>query len=293
MGDLPVEISVVLISFNGEEFIEDCLSSVYESLKPYSSEVIIVDNNSADGTIDLVKKDYSDSILIQNNENRGFAPAVNQGLKRAEGKYVLILNQDTKIVDDAIGKLKRRMEGDNKVGSIGPKFIGFDGNLQKASRAFPRYRDIIYELTGLSRLFSGSKIFSRWKMGWFDHESEAEVDQPMGAALMITKRIVKEVGLFDERFPIFLNDVDYCRRIQEAGYRNLYYPDAVVMHYVGGSTRKNKPAMIIESHRSMYDYFKKYSKGIIFRAGLIPMKLLLFLSGRIRAALARHRQLSD
>ncbi|MFH2037765.1 MAG: glycosyltransferase family 2 protein, partial [Candidatus Zixiibacteriota bacterium] len=259
-GD-SIKISVVVISFNGKRFIEDCLSSTIASFTTQNHEIIIIDNGSIDGSPDIIKSKFPELTLIENNQNLGFAPAVNQGLNAANGEYILILNQDTKIQDKAIEKLAERMKNDKLIGSIGPKFIGFDGQLQKCARAFPRYRDLLWQYAGLSGLFPQSKIFSNWKMGWFDHLSEREVDQPMGAALMITRKTVERVGYFDESFGIFFNDVDYCRRIREAGLKNLYYPSAVVAHYVGGSTEKMRPQMIRESHRSMYRYFKKYGRG--------------------------------
>ncbi len=286
MNTDTVFISVVIISFNGLDFIEDCVSSVIDSLKGITYEVIVIDNASSDGTVQILQSQFPGVRLIQNEINYGFARAVNQGLAIAGGEYILILNQDTRIVDQAIVKLAERMRQDDTIGTIGPKFIGFDGKLQKCGRAFPEYRDLLWEFTGLSRLFPKSRVFSRWKMGWFDHLTEMEIDQPMGAALMVSRQAVKKVGDFDEGFGMFFNDVDFCRRIMENGYRKLYYPDAVIMHYVGGSTEKMKPKMVLESHRAMYRYFKKYSRGIRSLPGLYFWGLMLFIAAYIRAGLA-------
>lgn len=255
-----IKISVVLISYNGREFINDCLMTTIESLKGVSSEIIVIDNASSDETIEIMESNFPEARIVKNGTNLGFAKAVNQGFDEAGGEYVFLLNQDTKIVGDAIQRLMQKMASDSRIGTIGPKFIGFDGKLQHSARAFPRYRDLLYEFTGLSYLFRRSKIFAAWKMGWFDHLTEREVDQPMGAALLIRRSVIDKVGRFDESFGIFFNDVDFCRRVREAGYVNLYYPEAVVEHFVGGSTRKNKARMILESHRAMYKYFKKYTK---------------------------------
>jgi GT2 family glycosyltransferase len=276
-------ISVVVISYNGIEFIDDCLSSTVSSLAGEASEIIVIDNASSDGTVELIKGKYPQVTLIQNESNLGFARAVNQGFERTTAEYILILNQDTKIIADAISKLAERMELDPRIGTIGPKFVGFDGRLQKSARAFPRYRDLLFEFTGLSYLFPKSKTFNNWKMGWFDHLSEMEVDQPMGAALMVRRELLDKAGGFDESFGIFFNDVDFCRRIKEAGYVNLYYPEAVVAHFVGGSTRKKRARMIIESHRSMYRYFAKYAGKTGARLPLYFWGAILYVSGLIRA----------
>lgn len=283
MKRIERRISVVVISYNGIEFIDDCLSTTVSSLAGTASEVIVIDNASSDGTVELIKNKYPQMMLIQNENNLGFARAVNQGFEQAAGEYILILNQDTKIIGDAISRLADRMEYNQAIGTIGPKFVGFDGRLQKSIRAFPQYRDLFFEFTGLSYVFPKSKIFGNWKMGWFDHLTEMEVDQPMGAALMIRRQMLDRVGGFDESFGIFFNDVDFCRRVKEAGYVNLYYPEAVVAHFVGGSTRKRRAPMIIESHRSMYRYFAKYARKTGSRALLYFWGAILYVTAVVRA----------
>jgi GT2 family glycosyltransferase len=291
MAEFGCKVSVVIISFNGIEFIDGCVASVLKSIEGVSGEVIIVDNGSVDGTVELIKKKYPSVRWIQNEKNLGFARAVNQGLGRAAGEFILLLNQDTRIRGRAIPLMMARLKKDKQVGLIGPKFVGFDGRLQQSCRAFPRYRDLFYEMTGLSYLFPRSKIFSQWKMGWFDHQSERAVDQPMGAAIMIKREALQRIGLMDESFGMFFNDVDFCRRIISAGFTNLYYPEAVVEHFVGGSTRRVKPKMIIESHRSMYRYFRKYNRGIWSLPGLYFWGMMLYLSAIVRAGFYRllHR----
>jgi GT2 family glycosyltransferase len=276
-------ISAIIISYDGIDYIDDCISSLIESLTGTNYEIIDIDNGSQDGTVELIKSKYTEVRLIENKGNLGFARAVNQGLEIANGEYILILNQDTKIIDRAVIKLAERMKEDADIGAIGPKFIGPDGTTQKSARAFPRYRDLFYQFTGMAYIFSHSKIFSRWKMGWFDHEMEMTVDQPMGAALMIRREIINKIGFLDIDFPIFFNDVDYCRRIKEAGYINLYYPEAVIMHHVGTSTRKRKASMIMQSHKSMYKYFRKYNQNLISRPLLYFWGAALFITGVIRA----------
>lgn len=261
MTSQKYKISVIVISYNGMEFIYDCLETVKLSLEAIEAEIIVVDNGSTDGTVELIKNKFPNINLVENKENLGFARAANQGFDKAQGKFILLLNQDTRIRNYAIIKLAGRMESDSNIGTIGPQFVGFDGRLQKACRSFPRYRDFLYIIFGMSALFPDSKIFSHWKMGWFDHMSEREVDQPMGAALMIRKSILEELGSFDEQFRIFFNDVDFCRRIKSSGYINLYYPSAVIEHYYGGTIRTMKSKMVLEWHRALSKYFIKYGRG--------------------------------
>ncbi|RME22995.1 MAG: glycosyltransferase family 2 protein, partial [Candidatus Zixiibacteriota bacterium] len=153
-----------------------------------------------------------------------------------------------------------RIQQDESIGLIGPKFVGFDGALQYSVRGLPSYRHVWYRLFGFDRLFLKSREFGWWRMTWFDHEAEMFVEQPMGAAMLVPRTVIETVGLLDESFPLLFNDVDWCRRIRDAGFRLLYYPEAVVEHYVGASTRQIPYRLIVESHRSMYRYLKKYAK---------------------------------
>ncbi len=282
--------SIIIVSFYGEEFIGDCLTSVRKSLQGTDYEIIVVDNGSTDGTLDIIKMRFPGITLVENSQNLGFALAVNQGLEKCIGEYVFILNQDTRIQGKAIEKLAERMEQDKSIGTIGPKLIGFDGQLQYSCRSFPKYRHLLFDFTGLAFLFPRSRLFGRWRMGWFDHLSEREVDQPMGAALMVSRAVIEKIGRFDERFKIFFNDVDFCRRVCEGDFKNVYYPDAVVEHYKGGSVRKDKPRLIVESHRAMILYFKKYSRSLIEKLLLILWTPLLYIGAYIRAALASLRK---
>ncbi len=218
------EISIIIVAFNGMEFIGDCLKTVTDAVKCSEAEIIVIDNGSTDGTPDFVANFYPRAILIRNQANLGFAAAANQGLRHSSGDFLLLLNQDTRIKEKAVTALAERLAADRRIGVIGPKFVGFDDKLQKSCRAFPTYLDLVFEFTGLSYLFPESKLFSHWKMGWFDHECEREVDQPMGAAMMFRRDVLESVGYLDESFGLFFNDVDFCRRTREAGCINIYYP---------------------------------------------------------------------
>jgi GT2 family glycosyltransferase len=265
-------------------FLPDCLRTLSEDLAGIAHEIIAIDNGSTDGSAEYIAKEYPSITLIRNGENLGFAKAVNQGIERSTGEQILLLNQDIRVRRGGIGALLSKIESDKSLGVVGPKFVGFDGVTQHSARSFPGIRHVWYKFFLLSELFPRHKEFGSWKMGWFDHESEREVDQPMGAALMIRREVIERVGKFDEQFPIFFNDVDFCRRVSDAGYRLLYYPSAVIEHYVGGSTRRYPLKMKWESHRSMYRYLAKYSPwylrpalwltGLILLLGVIPALLL-------------------
>jgi GT2 family glycosyltransferase len=279
----PVEISAVIIVYNGVKFLRECLTTLIADLATIPHEIIAVDNGSADGSADLIAQEFPSVRIVRNGANLGFAKAVNIGTREATGKNLYILNQDLRFRPGATLALLNRINADPSIGMIGPKYVGFDGRLQLSCRAFPTYKHVIYDALLLSRLFPDSREFGSWRMSWFDHETEMFVDQPMGSVMLIPKGVIEKVGGLDESFPIFFNDVDFCRRIAFAGYKQLYFPEAVVEHFVGGSTRNRPVAMKLESHRSMYRYLRKYARwyefpllwlcGLLLLLGLVPVLL--------------------
>jgi GT2 family glycosyltransferase len=278
-----VELSAIVIAYDGMKFLPDCLRTLSADLQEIDHEIIIVDNGSTDGTLEYLSEHYPSATLIANETNLGFAAAVNQGLKRARGRYFYVLNQDLRFRPGTTRTLLARLKEDTGIGLIGPKYIGFDGHLQRSARALPAYRHIFYRALFLDRLFPRHRELAGWRMGDFDHLSERFVPQPMGAVMMIPREVIERVGYFDESFPILFNDVDFCRRLRDAGYKALYYPQATVEHFVGGSTRRTPVRLHLISHHSLYRYLKKYARpseypllwlcGLILLLGLVPVTI--------------------
>lgn len=280
MSQHIVDISAIVVSFYGEKFLSECLTTLKADLEGSSHEMIIVDNGSTDRSLEIARAVVPEAKIVKHETNLGFAKGVNAGINAASGKYLWILNQDIRVRKGCLKALLEKLQSDSKIGMVGPKFVGFDGVLQYSARALPRYRFIIYKALLLDRMFPHSRAFGAWKMTWFDHETEMQVEQPMGAAMLVPKSVIDTVGLLDEVFPIFFNDVDFCRRMIDAGYSLWYCPSGVIEHFVGGSTRRRPTKMVIESHRSLYRYLKKYARpheypllwlcGLLLVAGLIP-----------------------
>lgn len=272
------KISAVVISYNGKDFISDCLQTLQDDLAGFTHEIIIIDNYSTDGSIKIIERDLNNVTLIKNSENLGFAKAVNQGIEQSQYEYIWILNQDIRIQKNCLQTLLNYYSEHSDAGMVGPRFVGFDGVLQKQCRRFPRYHYIIFELCGLSKIFPKSRLFNGWKMGDFDHLFSSEIEQPMGAAMLIKKDRITRIGMMDESFSIFLNDVDFCRRLMMKGYRNYYCYDAVIEHYRGASVSRQKPKMVWLSHLSLIKYFAKYEKldRTIFPVNLMR-RLLLYI----------------
>lgn len=256
MAESP-RISAVIISYHGIDFIADCLSSLKTDLAGYTHEIIIIDNDSTDGTLEYLESNHPDVCLIKNQANLGFAHAVNQGIEAAKYEFLWLLNQDLRIRLGCIDTLLECYNRLERPGMIGPCLVGFDGSLQKFCRRFPQYHHLFFELTGLAYLFPRSGLFNGWKMGEFDHTSSREVEQPMGAAMLVSRQAIETIGMLDESFGIFFNDVDFCHRLHRAGYANYYCAEAVIEHYGGGSVSRRKPKMVWLSHYSMFRYYLK------------------------------------
>lgn len=284
-----MELSAIIIAYNGERYLPDCVTTLAQDLAGISHEIIVVDNGSTDNGVDLISTLPAVSV-IRNGSNLGFAKAVNIGIRAARGNYLYILNQDLRFRTGGTKQLLERLKAEPAPGMIGPKFVDLDGKTQHSARALPGYRHVLYDALLLSRLFPKHREFSSWRMGWFDNESEMHIDQPLGSAMLIPRVVIDRVGTFDEQFPIFFNDVDFCRRLNDAGYKALYCPSAVVEHHHGASTRLRPIAMLIESHRSMYRYLAKYAKWYeLPNLWLCGLLLILGLIPRMAAALFRAK----
>jgi GT2 family glycosyltransferase len=287
------DLSAIVIACDGMRFLPDCLRTLVDDLAGIGHEIVVVDNGSSDGSVEYVRNHFPDIRIVVNDTNLGFTRAVNIGVREARGDVLYVLNQDLRFRLGGAAALLERLRADESIGLIGPAYFGFEGGLQNSARSFPRYRHVVYDFLLLSRLFSRHREFSDWRMGWFDHRSERFVDQPMGAAMMLPRRVIESVGEFDEVFPIFFSDVDYCKRLSLAGYKRLYYPQAQVEHYVGGTTSAHPMQSAVRSYRSMYRYLKKYARpveypllwacGILLGIGFLPHVLTKILSGCARS----------
>lgn len=273
-------VSVIIVTWNSEKEISNCLSSLSENL-----EIIVVDNSSQDRTREIIKKRFRKVKLLENPSNLGFAKANNQGINIAKGDYILLLNPDTIVSPGSIEGMLKFMETHPDVGVIGPKLLNPDGSIQPSCREFPSYKNILLELTGIPRIFP--KI-SLWKMGYFNHNDLRDVDQPMGACLLVRRQALREAGLLDESFPIFMNDVDLCYRVKKRGWGIVFFPEAEVFHLRGKSTGRLRGKKIIIAHRSLYKYCKRHKKPPFIFDALIGGALLFTAILRIIFRLANN-----
>ncbi len=273
-----MKLSIVIVTWNSAEDIKACLESLRFS-RPF--ETIVVDHASTDPTLSMgprcgIMSPYYIR-LVANPRNLGYARANNQGIGLAQGEYILLLNPDTKLEPDVLGILTRYLDNHPDVGAVAPKLLNPDGTTQHSIRSFPTASTVLWELTGLSRLFPKSQRFGRWRMAYFDYGKAGEVDQPMASCLMIRRIILEQLGGLDQRFSMFFNDVDLSWRMHAAGWKTVYLPQARVFHRRGASTGQVKPKMIWESHRSLFRFLHKHDrKGLFWLKAVVLLPMLEF-----------------
>ncbi|MDI6839253.1 MAG: glycosyltransferase family 2 protein [bacterium] len=282
------EISVIIVTWNSGEYIEGCLKAL--GLEPASPsqggyEIILVDNHSLDITVDLVRKNFLGVRIIENFSNVGLSRAINQGAKISNGRYLLILNPDVVVMEDTVKKLYQFMQEREEIGACGPRFLWPTGRIQPSCREFPNFSNLFLEFIGIGRIMR----FSKWKMGYFNHNSAREVDQPAGSCLLVRKEIFNKVGGMNESYPFFMNDVDLCYKIKRMGYKLHFVPEANVIHYLGGSTRKVRRKMILEEHLSIYRYLRDHFNNY-FLIALYGFLLLISSFYRILFSLIWHHR---
>ena len=277
--DSKPSVSFVIVTYNSEEDISLCLNSLEPHLRDGLGEAVIIDNASKDGTFAKVRSHDSASIaFIENDTNVGFTRAVNKGIEQSAGEFVYILNPDTQVTENSIDGLVRRLRSNTEIAAVAPQLRLPDARVQFSCRRFPTLVNVLSEMLR----FNSRSDSKGWKMADFDHASERDVDQPAGAALMVRKSILSELGGLDERFPMFFSDVDLCKRIKDAGWRIVFCPEATVTHKGGSSVLERRSAMIVTSHISLIKYFFKHNRRVIDFIPNVLMAILLLLGIPIR-----------
>ena len=234
-----MQLSVIIVNYNVKHFLEQCLYSVLKASKNLDTEIFVVDNDSADGSTQLVKEKFPGVNLIENNTNLGFSKANNQAVKKAKGRYILLLNPDTVVEEDTFEKIIGFMDSNPDAGGLGVKMIDGKGNfLPESKRGLPTPWVAFYKMFGLSKIFPGSKKFGKYHLTYLNENEIAEIEVISGAFFMIRRSVLEMTGLLDENFFMYGEDIDLSYRITQAGYKNYYYPETTIIHYKGESTKK-------------------------------------------------------
>lgn len=270
-----VDISIVVVNWNTRDELRACLKSVAAE-SAVSSEIILVDNASSDGSVEMVRAGFPQVKLIENSANLGFAKAANQGIAASRGRYVLSLNPDAEAKPGALSALVRFGDENPKIGIFGPKILNLDGSVYYSCRRFPTLAAGFFRNTILGKFFPRNTYLMDYLMAGWDHSQTKEVDWVSGAALVMRRELLDDIGAMDERFYMYCEDVDIAYRAKQKGWRVAYFPGAVIVHARARSSDKNPNRMIVEFHKSMYRFFKKHylHEYSIFARLLVPVGLI-------------------
>lgn len=255
-------ISVIIVSWNAKALLLKCLESITAQDFSFPVEIIVVDNASTDGSPDAVHDRFPGVKLITERENLGFSKANNIGIRESTGDYLLLINSDVVVYPDCFRRLIAYLEQHREVGMVGPKTFGVDGKVQRSCMELPSLWKLFCRALALDSLFPGSKLFGRQLMRYWGHNDTRRVEVVNGCFWALRTEAVSRVGLLDERFFMYGEDIDWCKRFAEAGWQIFFFSEAEALHYGGGSSANAPVRFYLEMQRANYQYWlKHYSKA--------------------------------
>ena len=271
-----VDLSICVVNWNTEAFLRDCLQSIYKGTSKLSREIFVVDNASKDGSVEMVRSLFPDVCLIVNQQNMGFAAANNQAIRLAKGRYILFLNPDTVTHNGALDTMVHFMAKHPEAGGVGCKLLNADGSVQHSIRRFPSFGVILLESTILRRIPFLRGCIGDFKAKDFSFDKTEEVDAVCGAGLLVRKSVLDEVGPMDERYFMFIEELDLCRRMREKGYKIYFIPNAQITHFGGESRNQNPEGLMMVGINSLFRYITKFEgrrKTFLFKIFYKPLFL--------------------
>lgn len=268
-----MDVSIVIVNWNTKNITDDCLKSVYEQTSGIDFETIVIDNASEDGSAAMIKEKYPQAILIENTENAGFAPANNQGIEIAKGRYVLLLNSDTIVLDGAIQKTVDFADQIPNAAVVGCKVLNKDMTLQPSCFMFPSILNMLLSTSYLYKIFPHSKLFGREQMTWWDRNDVREVDVVTGCYMLVRKDAIDQIGVMDDDYFMYGEETDWCWRFKKAGWKNIFTPDAKIIHLGGQSSKNVKSKSLIRIKLGILQFIYKNKNRFVF---LISCLLTLF-----------------
>lgn len=279
-------MDLVIVNYNSTEFLDDCLASIYWSCNSSQPNIVVTDNASTD-SIEYIRKKYWDVKVVQNRENIGFSKAINAILSTTDAPYIILLNPDTVVqTDQFLESVTGFMDLHPDVGILGPGILNPDGSIQGSARSFPVISSLFFGRRSLlTKIFPDSRFSSvHFLNNNTNHTKPLEVDWVSGACMVIRRQAVQQVGMLDERFFMYWEDVDWCKRMRDKGWKVIYWPGVKIVHHVGGSSESRVVRSVFEFHRSAILYFNKHVMKYrylllppIYAVILLRFSVILFL----------------
>lgn len=273
-----IDVSVSIANFNQGALLERCLRSIFENSEGTSLEVFVVDNASKDGSVDMVREKFPNIVLIVNEQNKGYAFANNQAIERSEGRYVLVLNNDTIVLPSALPKMVEFMDEHPSVGLLGPRVLNPDGTLQRSCSNLPNFWRLTCRAFYIDKLFPGNRVTGNLFMSYWEYDSIREVGMVSGCCMLVRRDTIGQVGLMDERFFFYAEETDWCYRIRKKGWQIYFIPGAEIIHYGGRSTGDVTGEMHTQYFRSRLQYYEKHYGHL----GYLIARLLSILQVSLR-----------
>ena len=270
------DLSIIIVNWNTEKVLKECLSSVYRETKNINFRIVVVDNNSSDNSVKMIEENFPEVMIIKNSSNRGFSAANNQGLKLANSRAILLLNPDTIVIENAIPKMYKKLINSD-YGLLTCKLLNPDKSLQKSVYPFYSFWRTITENRFTDFLFSKLKLKTdKIKQIW-NHDKTIEIDWARGAVLMMKKKTFDLLGFLDERFFVYGEEIDYYFRARKAGIKSLFFSEVKIIHIGKCSSRQNKSEMFIQNYRSLFQLLKKHYSQFDYLLYRVRSVFLIFL----------------
>ena len=278
------DLSIIIVNWNTKDFLINCLKSIQRD-NSCNLEIIIVDNNSSDGSVEILEKQYGHIKLIRNSSNLGFAKANNIGINASMGRFIALINSDIIVHKNCLNTLIRFMDNNPEIGAAGPRILNPDRTVQISARKSPGIWNNLCQVLGLNKLFPKSSFFSDWFMTYWQHDSVRKVDALSGCFIIVRKEAVRETGVLDEKFFFYGEDLDWCKRFRDKGWDIALCPDAQATHFGAASSSKTPISCYLQLQKADLYYWEKHHGrvgGLIYRLTAILRQVTRIIFNLIR-----------
>ncbi len=272
-----MDVSILVVAWNVRQLVYDCLKSVYDQTKGVDFEVIYVDNASKDDSVAMVRSTFPAVRIIENSENLGFIKANNQAIEVATGRYVLLLNSDTIVLDNAIAKTVRFADEHEDAAVVGCRILNADRSLQRDCFMYPSAFNMFLSATFLNKAFPRSRLFGREYMTWWDFNDVREVETICGCYAMVRRKAIEQVGVMDPTYFVYGDDPDWCYRFKKAGWKILFMPNAEIIHLGGQNTKKSPDQFLLQLYGSKLIFMRKHRGILSFVLACLATALFFFI----------------